>query len=80
MSLRVLVDYNTTLEDSRGRVYINTKVQKELLNHLIEAMPLTLYDYESLEVDAIAEFDEEEQGWYAIPDWSTRRDLPSLSD
>jgi hypothetical protein len=80
MSLRVLVDYNTTLEDSRGRVYINTNVQKELLIHLIEAMPLTLYDYESLEVNAIAEFDEREQQWYAIPDWSTRRDLPSLSD
>jgi hypothetical protein len=76
MSLRVYVDYNTIRDDDRGRVHINTTVYKELLNQLIDGMALTLYDDESMEVEAIAEFDEARQWWYAIPDWSTRRDLP----
>jgi hypothetical protein len=80
MSLRVYVDYNTIRDHELGKVHINTIVHKELLNHLIDGMPLILYDDESMEVEAIAEFDEAFQQWYAIPDWSTRRDLPPLND
>ena len=78
MSLRVQVDYNTVLDDDRGRIFINTNAHKDLLNLLIPGMSLILYDYESLEVNAVAEFDETEQQRYAVPDWPTRRDLPPL--
>jgi len=40
---------------------------------------LSSFDDESLEVDAVAEFDTKHQCWYGVPDWSTRRDLPQLT-
>ena len=79
MSLRVGVDYNTAADDASRRIFINTEVDKYLLDVLRPGIPLILYDDESLEVDAIAEFDTEQQRWFGVPDWTTRRDLPPLS-
>jgi hypothetical protein len=79
--LRVRVDYNTYEEiNGEGRVYINTIVEPELLSQLSLGLPVTLYDSESLEVDAVAQYDADFQHWYGIPDWSTRRDLLPLKD
>jgi hypothetical protein len=79
MALRVFVDYNTEGDDEKGRIAINTVIDKLLLGHLRPGLPLILFDSESLEVDAVAEYDQEHQAWYGVPDWSTRRDLPPLS-
>jgi ethanolamine ammonia-lyase large subunit len=79
MMLRVFVDYNTISDDERERVAINTVIFKYLLEHLQPNLPIILYDNESLEVNAVAEFDQEDQAWYGIPDWSTRRELPPLT-
>jgi len=78
MSIRILVDYNTV--DERDRVEIHHEGQEELVSQLVHKMPIIVYDWDNLEFDAIAEYHEGVQGWYAIPDWATRRDLPSLSD
>ena len=85
MTLRIFVDYNTVADKMSSyttseRVSINTKVFKHLLDVLRPSLPVILYDEESLEVDATAEFDTEHQRWYAVPDWTTRRELPPLSD
>lgn len=83
MTIRIFVDYNTIaaeLSSNGDRVSINTRVFKYLLDVLRPSLPVVLYDDESLEVDAIAEFDTEHQSWYGVPDWTTRRDLPALSD
>ena len=78
--LRIHVDYNTIdNHDPKRRVYINTVVQPELLTQLYTGQLLVLYDSESLEVDAIAEFDQRLQQWWGVPNWSTRRDLPPLN-
>jgi hypothetical protein len=79
MTLRVFVDYNTISDDPQGRIHINTVVQKYLLELLSPGLPLVLFDEESLEVDAVAEFDAEYDFWYGVPDWSTRRELPELT-
>ncbi len=57
------------------RVSINTGIHQDLLEHLRPGLPGLLCD-ETLEVEAIAEFDEEHQRWLARPNWSTSRDLP----
>jgi hypothetical protein len=75
MRLRVHVDFNREADHDQGYIRINTLVQKHLLDILTQGIPLTLNE-PRLEVDAIADFDEQ-HGWgYGIPDWSTRRDLP----
>jgi hypothetical protein len=79
MALRVFVDYNSEGDDPQGRIRINTVVQKYLLEFLRPGMALVLFDEESLEVDAVAEFEPELEFWYGVPDWSTRRDLPQLT-
>jgi hypothetical protein len=78
MRLRVHVDFNSLWDDEKGYININTLVDKHLLDILTQGMPLTLYDSESMEVDAIADLDKQNGRWYGIPDWSTRRDLPPL--
>ena len=83
MALRVYVDYNTIeTDDPKTRVVIHTdtNINPEILGILRPGLPLVLYDFESLEVDAVAEFDEAMQRWCAVPDWSTRRDLPPLDE
>jgi hypothetical protein len=79
MALRVFVDYNTMLADDKERVSINTSIFKYLLDDLHFGMPLVLYDEESLEVDAVADYDPEYKMWFGVPDWSTRRELSQLS-
>jgi hypothetical protein len=79
--LRVRVDFNSDDEiDGKHRIYINTVVEPELLNLLSPGLPITLYDSESLEFDAIAQYDANFQHWYGVLDLSTRRDLPPLND
>ncbi len=75
MAPRVYVDFNTMAKDRERRVYINTRVQQDLTSLLRPGLPVILYD-ETLEVEAIVEFDEQYKEWVGRPDWSTRRDLP----
>jgi hypothetical protein len=41
-------------------------------------MHVILFD-ETMEVQALLEFDEADQRWWGTPDWSTSRDLPAPS-
>jgi hypothetical protein len=75
MALRVSVDFNTMATDAEERVFINTVVHPEWLDHLRPGLPLILSD-DTLEVRAVAEFDGDHQVWFGRPDWSTSRDLP----
>jgi hypothetical protein len=81
MRPRLSVDYNEYYTvDGKDRVPIHKQGQEELVSQFIHHMPIVIYDWENLEFDAIVEFDESYQFWYAVPDWSTRRDLPPISD
>ena len=75
MPMRVSVDFNTMMVDPEERVSINTGIHQDLLEHLRPGLLVLLCD-ETLEVEAIAEFDEEHRRWLARPNWSTSRDLP----
>ena len=77
--LRITVDFNTMAMDERQRIWINTRVDKELLDILQHGRQVILYDPPD-EVEAVLEVDEYEDGrveWYGVPDWSTRREKPS---
>ena len=79
MKRRIHVDYNTIeIDDPRQKVYIDTYSEPELLEILCNGLSVVLYDHESLEVNAVAEYDEETKQWYGIPDWPTSRDLPRI--
>jgi hypothetical protein len=81
MRPRLFVDYNEyDTVDGKDRVPIHEKRQEELVRQLVPNMSIIIYDWDNLEFDAIVEFDESYQFWYAVPDWSTRRDLPPISD
>jgi hypothetical protein len=73
--IRIPVDFNTASSDKKKRVYINTRVDKWLLDYLKPGLRVLLYEPD-LEVEAVVEYDEEYQGWFGIPDWSTRYDPP----
>ena len=75
MTIRVYVDFNTMAKDRERRIYINTYLHEELVDTLRPGLPVILYD-ETLEVEAVAEFDEEYREWVGRPDWSTAHDLP----
>jgi hypothetical protein len=79
VKLRVFVDYGTMFDDEKERVRLPTHIDKYLLGVLANGLPLVLYDDESMEVDAIAEYEPEYDFWYGVPDWCTRRDLPPLT-
>ena len=71
---RIAVDYNTMKQDGRERVAINTLAFPFLLDILSPGLEVTLHDSDGLEVNAQIQFDEQENRWCAIPDWTTRRD------
>ena len=73
--IRIPVDFMTASADKKGRVYINTRVEKWVLDHLQPGLRVVLYEPD-LEVEAVVEFDEKFQQWYGAPDWSTRYDSP----
>ena len=75
MVVRLYVDFNTMTSDPKERVSINTQIQPALAKDLRPGLVVTLYD-EEMEVDALVEFDEQDQVWLGQPHWSTRRDLP----
>ena len=75
MVMRLYVDFNTMTTDPKDRVYINTQLQPALAQDLRPGLVVTLYD-EEMEVDALVEFDEQDQVWLGQPHWSTRRDRP----
>ena len=75
MVVRLYVDFNTMATDPKERVYINTQLQPALAQDLRPGLVVTLYD-EEMEVDALVEFDEQDQVWLGQPHWSTRRDRP----
>lgn len=72
---RIYADFNTMMMDERERVLINTIAQADLATTLRPGLVTVLYD-ETLEVEAVVEFDEDDQRWWAEPRWSTSRDLP----
>src|SRR6266571_3282781 len=74
MVVRLYVDFNTMTTDPKERVYINTQLQPALAQDLRPGLVVTLYD-EEMEVDALVEFDEQDQVWLGQPHWSTRRDV-----
>jgi hypothetical protein len=78
MGMRIYVDFNTMTTDAQERVYINTHVQQALAKDLRPGLVVALYD-EEMEVEALVEFDEQDQVWLGLPNWSTRRDLASPS-
>jgi hypothetical protein len=81
MPLRIFVDYNDyDTIDGKDRIPIYERGQEELVSQLVHHMPVIIYDWDNLEFDAVVEFNETYQSWYAFPDWSTRRDLPPISD
>lgn len=77
MSLRILVDFNTMMQDPEERVRINLDVDAN--SHAASALhPGTivfLYEPDDLEVEATVEYDDKHKAWLAKPNWSTRRDL-----
>lgn len=81
MKMRIYVDFNTMTTDPKERVYINTHMQPDLAKDLYPGLVVALYD-EEMEVEALVEFDEQDQVWLGQPNWSTRRDLalPSSKD
>ncbi len=78
MPLRFYVDFNTMMQSEDELVTIGSighpYHDQELLKSLCPGMLVVLYD-EELEVEAIAEFDEDYQRWLGKLDVSTRRYL-----
>jgi len=62
-----------------GRIHINTVVDKYLLDILRPGLPLVLFDDESLEVDAVAEFDTNINVGMGCPIGLTAWILPQLT-
>jgi hypothetical protein len=65
-------------EEANGETWVEIPptLNTLLMNHLRSGLPIVVYDYDGLEFDAVAKFDERIQAWIGVPDWSTRRDLP----
>jgi hypothetical protein len=68
---RIYVDFNTMMQDQQERVRIH---QRRVQPCFRIGMHVIIHD-ETLEVDALLEFDETRRIWWARPDWSTSRDL-----
>jgi len=78
--MRIYVDFNTMMVDPEERVSINTRQEPELLSHLYPGLRVLIADGDEagcLEVEAVLEFDQQHERWFARPDWATRRDLPN---
>ncbi|MBC7814982.1 MAG: hypothetical protein H7175_27740 [Burkholderiales bacterium] len=71
------VDFDTLPTNTVNKIPISDEQMKFLL-HLIEANERMLLEADTFEVDAEFVFDEEKRAWYAIPDWSTRRNFDIL--
>lgn len=75
LSERVLVDFNTMNQDlwsEERRVRVHPDDVKV---HFQSGMHVVLAD-DTLEVEAILEYDHDRGIWWARPDWSTLIDLP----
>lgn len=72
---RIYVDFNTMMTDERERVLITTIARADLASTPRPGLVTLLYD-ETLEVEAVVEFDEDDHLWWSEPRWSTIRDLP----
>ncbi len=77
MSLRILVDFNTMMQDPEERVRINLSVDanSHAARVLHPGAVVILYEPDDLEVEAIVEYDDKHKAWLAKPNWPTRRDL-----
>ena len=73
--IRIAVDFNTMTMDPLERVWIPASTANRLAESLRPSLPVVLDD-ETLEVEAIAECDEADNGWWARPDRATYRDVP----
>ena len=74
--LRILADFNDVSLDGK-RVRITDGTQPNTQGFLI-GQRVIVYEVDDFEVEAILEKDILKDGreiWYAVPDWSTRRDL-----
>lgn len=79
MAIVIYVDFNTMMTDPLHRVYISEEgaddpEDQEVLKVLKPGLPIVLYD-ETMQVEAIAEFDPEQGVWFGQPKWATKRDL-----
>ena len=80
MKPRISVDFNTMTMLDNDRVLIGKvgATHRDLPLDLHDGMPVTLFD-EEMEVDAVVELVQyrlDYIAWQALPDWSTRRDIP----
>jgi hypothetical protein len=75
--IHISVDFNTMTMDPHERVLIPTHVETDLLHHLRSGQEVVLYD-ESLEVEAVVEFDPADRRWWAQPNWASKRHLSEV--
>lgn len=76
--LKVRVDFNAMTKDG----------EKVIIGQALKGVTVSpgdriiIYEPHDFEVEAIVEYEIEEnynrEWWYAVPDWSTRRDLPTI--
>jgi hypothetical protein len=69
--VRVYVDFNSL--DEVGNININTNVsgQESLQSVLTDGLSVILYD-ETLEVNAVAKWNQDVGMWVGVPDWSSK--------
>jgi hypothetical protein len=75
MSERIYVDFNIMACDLGCDFERVIVPQAEKLSGLQPGQRVGVYD-ETLEVEAVLEYDEEHAVWWARPIWATSRDLP----
>lgn len=71
---KILADFNSMTSDGR-RIFIGNNRSQELS----PGDRVLIHEPDDFEVEADIELDVDEndrEWWYAVPDWSTRRDLP----
>lgn len=73
----IVVDFNTMQTDPRQRVVIG-EVGTPNGDRLAgcQSGETILLDGGDLQVIGTLEYDSEQHVWYAVPDWSTSRDIP----
>ena len=74
---RLLVDFNTMQADPQERVILG-EVGTPNGDRLVGFQPgeRVVLDGGDLQVEGILVYDREHQVWYALPEWTTRQDLP----
>lgn len=74
---RICVDFNTMMSDQEQRVYLPTRRNQNILEILYPGIKVVLFEPFDIEVDALVEYDTEDNTWYGRPDWMSKRNLQS---